>query len=123
MEEKYINLLLNKCVDFTSGILFITYNKEISNFIDKLCVKAKTLGIKEIYKEEIDPYETHEILKNSTIEEIKTKYQGKTIAIVAHRAPQLALEVITKNISWEEAIANDWRNTGDWQPGWEYIIK
>jgi broad specificity phosphatase PhoE len=57
------------------------------------------------------------------IEEIKTKYQGKTIAIVAHRAPQLALEVITKNISWEEAIANDWRNTGDWQPGWEYIIK
>ena len=57
------------------------------------------------------------------VEEIKTKYQGKTIAIVAHRAPQLALEVITKNISWEEAIANDWRNTGDWQPGWEYIIK
>lgn len=24
---------------------------------------------------------------------------------------------------WKEAIANDWRNTGDWQPGWEYIIK
>lgn len=57
------------------------------------------------------------------IEEIKENYAGKTIAIVAHRAPQLALEVITKNISWEEAIANDWRNTGDWQPGWEYIIK
>jgi len=57
------------------------------------------------------------------IEEIKENYTGKTIAIVAHRAPQLALEVITKNITWEEAIANDWRNTGDWQPGWEYIIK
>ena len=80
MEEKYINLLLNKCVDFTSGILFITYNKEISNFIDKLCVKAKTLGIKDIYKEEIDPYETHEILKNSTLEEIKNnKYFDSSI--------------------------------------------
>ena len=26
------------------------------------------------------------------------------------------------NISFEEAIKNDWRNTGDWQPGWEYDI-
>ena len=56
------------------------------------------------------------------INELKEKYDGKTIGIVAHRAPQLALEVITKNITWEEAIKNDWRNTGDWQPGWEYII-
>ena len=36
---------------------------------------------------------------------------------------QLALEVITKHISWETAINNDWRNTKSWQPGWEYIIK
>ena len=51
------------------------------------------------------------------------KYDNKTIAIVAHRAPQLALEVITKGVSWEEANTNDWRKTGAWQPGWEYIIK
>ena len=44
------------------------------------------------------------------------------LCIVAHRAPQLAIEVLTKNISFEEAIKNDWRNTGDWQPGWEYDI-
>ena len=50
-------------------------------------------------------------------------YDGKTIAIVAHRAPQLALEVISKNITWEEANKNDWRKTGDWQPGWTYEIK
>lgn len=56
------------------------------------------------------------------IDFVKQKYSGKTIGIVAHRAPQLALEVITKNISWKEAIKNDWRKTGDWQPGWEYII-
>ena len=54
---------------------------------------------------------------------LKENYKGKTIGIVAHRAPQLALEVITKNITWEEANQNDWRKTGNWQPGWEYIIK
>jgi hypothetical protein len=51
------------------------------------------------------------------------KYKNKTIGIIAHRAPQLAIEVITKNITWEEANKNDWRKTGDWQPGWEYIYK
>ena len=54
---------------------------------------------------------------------LKENYSSKTIAIVAHRAPQLALEVITKNITWEEAIENDWRKTGEWKPGWEYIIE
>ena len=49
-------------------------------------------------------------------------YNGKTIALVAHKAPQLALEVITKNISWKEAIENDWRKTKSWKPGWEYKI-
>ena len=49
-------------------------------------------------------------------------YDGKTVAVVAHKAPQLALEVITKNISWEEAIDKDWRKTKSWKPGWEYEI-
>ena len=53
---------------------------------------------------------------------LKENYQDKTVGIIAHRAPQLALEVITKNITWEEAIKNDWRKTGDWQPGWEYVV-
>lgn len=57
------------------------------------------------------------------VEFLKENYDGKTVGIVAHRAPQLALEVITKGISWEEANKNDWRKTGDWQPGWEYIIE
>lgn len=50
-------------------------------------------------------------------------YNGKTVALVAHRAPQLALEVITKNISWKEAIESDWRKTKNWQPGWRYEVK
>lgn len=50
-------------------------------------------------------------------------YDGKHIALVAHRAPQLALQVITQNITWEEALKNDWRKTKSWQPGWIYYIK
>ena len=50
-------------------------------------------------------------------------YDGKTVALVSHKAPQLALEVITKNINWKEAINNDWRKTKNWQPGWRYEIK
>ena len=49
-------------------------------------------------------------------------YNGKTVALVAHKAPQLALEVITKKISWEDAIEKDWRKTKAWQPGWIYEI-
>ena len=51
------------------------------------------------------------------------KYDGKTIALVAHKAPQLAFEVITKGITWSEAIDKDWRKTKSWQPGWTYIIE
>ncbi len=56
------------------------------------------------------------------VEFLKDNYNNKTVGIVAHRAPQLALEVITNNLSWEEAIENDWRKKKAWQPGWKYII-
>lgn len=49
-------------------------------------------------------------------------FAGKHIAIVAHQAPQLALDVILKGYTWEQAIENDWRKTGAWQAGWEYEI-
>lgn len=49
-------------------------------------------------------------------------YDGKHIAIVAHKAPQLAFQVITEGKSWKEAIDKDWRKTKSWQPGWEYHI-
>ena len=83
-----------------------------------------------IYEEHIEkPFPNGESLKDvekrigNFIEFLKDNYQGKTVGIVAHRAPQLALEVITKGISWEEANKNDWRKTKAWQPGWEYMIK
>lgn len=54
---------------------------------------------------------------------LKENFQNKNIAIVAHKAPQLALEVLLKNKTWEEAINTDWRKTKNWQPGWEYKVK
>ncbi len=49
-------------------------------------------------------------------------YDGKHIAIVAHKAPQLAFQVLTEGKTWEEAIDQDWRKIKAWQPGWTYII-
>lgn len=53
---------------------------------------------------------------------LKKRYDGKKVAIVAHKAPQLALEVLLNNKSWEQAFASDWRKTRKWQPGWEYVL-
>lgn len=50
-------------------------------------------------------------------------YNGKHVAIVAHKAPQLAFQVITENKTWEYVIEHDWRKTKSWKPGWEYLIK
>ena len=50
-------------------------------------------------------------------------HYGKHIAIVAHKSPQLALDVLLKGRTWEQAIEEDWRTKKEWQPGWEYWIK
>ncbi|MBI5803215.1 histidine phosphatase family protein [Candidatus Pacearchaeota archaeon] len=54
---------------------------------------------------------------------LKKKYDGRKIAIVSHKAPQLALDVLLKNKTWKEAFEEDWRKTKSWQPGWEYELK
>jgi len=54
---------------------------------------------------------------------LKKNYSGKTVAVVAHKAPQLALDVIVHGHSWEQAFANDWRKKKAWKPGWVYEIK
>ena len=45
-----------------------------------------------------------------------------SIAIVAHRFTQLALEVIIHEYDWQTALERDWRHTGEWQPGWKYDV-
>lgn len=54
---------------------------------------------------------------------VKRRYDGKHIAIVAHKAPQLALDVLLKDQTWDEAFASDWRRTQSWQPGWDYSVE
>lgn len=53
----------------------------------------------------------------------KHEYSGKNLGIIAHQAPQLAIEVLLKGKTWQRAIVEDWRINGNWQPGWEYFIK
>ena len=53
---------------------------------------------------------------------LKQNYDKKTVALVSHKAPQLALDVIINNKSWNQALKDDWRITKDWKPGWEYIL-
>jgi len=56
------------------------------------------------------------------LDEMQDRYDGKTIAIVAHKAPQLSLDVIIKEKSREQALAEDRRKTKSGQPGGGYEI-
>ncbi len=54
---------------------------------------------------------------------LRENYAGKHVAIVAHKAPQLCLDVILKDMTFEQAFANDWRKVKAWRAGWEYEVK
>src|SRR3990167_485717 len=54
---------------------------------------------------------------------IKANYNDKHVVLLAHQAPQLALDVLLKGKTWKQAIDEDWRKTKSWQPGWEYELK
>lgn len=56
------------------------------------------------------------------LEFLRQNYDGKNVAIVGHKAPQLSLDVLIKGKTWEQALAEDWRKTKSWQPGWEYSL-
>ncbi|MFH0836506.1 MAG: histidine phosphatase family protein [Candidatus Aenigmatarchaeota archaeon] len=83
-----------------------------------------------VYEDHItEPFPNGECLKDvekrikSLAIDLKKQYNGKRIALMAHKAPQLALEVVTNKKTWKQAISQDWRKTGKWQPGWEYLIE
>jgi len=69
-----------------------------------------------------ESYKDVEKRMGSFCEYLKINYNNKHIAILAHQAPQLALEVILNGKTWKEAIAEDWRNAKSWRPCWEYEI-
>jgi broad specificity phosphatase PhoE len=56
----------------------------------------------------------------SFLEEIWRDGRYKKIAIFSHQIPQLALEVITRGVTWQAALKDDWRRTKAFQYGWDY---
>lgn len=80
---------------------------------------------KEMHHKPFPDGESYDDVKNRIadfLEFLKANYDGKNVAIVAHKAPQLALDVLLKDMDWDEALANDWRKTKSWRPGWEYQV-
>jgi broad specificity phosphatase PhoE len=70
--------------------------------------------------------ESYDDVKNriaNFLEFLKKNYDSKHVALVGHKAPQLSLDVLLKGKIWEQALAEDWRKTRSWQPGWEYELK
>ena len=60
MEEKYIELLINKCTNLNNvRVLLINYSKEIQPFIDKLVAYAKKIGVNDIYLDCEDKYKIY----------------------------------------------------------------
>jgi broad specificity phosphatase PhoE len=77
------------------------------------------------FTQEFPNGESYEDVKTRMADFLKTlkeNYDGKSVAIVGHKAPQLALDVLLKGKSWEQALAEDWRKTKAWQPGWAYEL-
>ena len=71
---------------------------------------------------ESESYEDVKIRMADFLEFLRQNYDGKHVAIVSHKAPQLALDVLLKGKTWEQAFAEDWRKTKAWRPGWEYTL-
>ena len=98
MEEKYIKLLLEKCINFdNSKSLLINYDIINQNFVDKVVEYAKELGVTDIYLDKNDIKEEHNILRNISLEEIENhpyfndyiwdEYAKKGASFLILRAP------------------------------------
>jgi len=70
-----------------------------------------------------ESYEDVKVRIKSFLDFLKKNYNSKHVAIVAHKAPQLALDVLLKGKTWEQAFADDWRKKKAWQPGWDYVVE
>ena len=71
LEEKYIDLLLKRCINFKkSSSLFISYKMDNRDFVNKLVDKAYKMGVDDIYLEEENIYVRHDILKNINVDDI-----------------------------------------------------
>lgn len=69
-----------------------------------------------------ESYTDVEARMSAFLDHLKHHIAKPHVAIVAHKAPQLALDVLLKNKTWEQAIDEDWRKEKKWQPGWRYML-
>ncbi len=86
---------------------------------------VEPLQEKEMHYKPFPGGESYEDVKNRVadfLEFLKANYDGKHVALVGHKAPQLSLNVLLKGMTWDEALASDWRKTKSWKPGWEYQL-
>ena len=72
MREKYIKLLLEKCINFdNSKSLFISYDIINQDFIDSVVEYAKKIGVTDIYLDKHNLSEEHDLLNQISLEEIE----------------------------------------------------
>ncbi len=93
-----------------------TYNGGLSEVVEPL----QEIKITEQFPEG-ESYEDVKRRISDFLDFLKKNYDGKKVAIVAHKAPQLSLDVLLRGKTWEQAFAEDWRKTKAWRPGWEYV--
>jgi broad specificity phosphatase PhoE len=91
------------------------FNGEDSDIVEPLQEKSINVPMSNG-----ESYEDVKARISDFLDSIRQEYDGKHIAIVAHKAPQLALDVLLKGMTWDEAFANDWRKQKAWKPGWKY---
>lgn len=114
----------------SAAILFATRKNEIR--VDQRLrecnygIYTKKPNMEIVYQEHINsPFPNGESLLDvemrirSFLKELQLN-NCKKVALVSHRIPQLALDVIISKISWKDAIEKDWRLRGQWKPGWNY---
>ncbi len=74
LEKKYIDLLLKRCINFNnSKSLFISFEKSDKGsccFVDHLVLRAKEMGINDVYIFDVALPLKHDVLKQITIDQI-----------------------------------------------------
>ena len=94
------------------------YNGQPSNIVEPLQEKMITERFPDG-----ESYEDVQARIADFLNFLKKSYDGKNVAVVSHRAPQLAFDVLLDGKTWQGAFNEDWRKTKSWQSGWEYELK
>lgn len=73
LEDKYIDLLLNRCINFETSkslLIYVDLNEHLE-FAERVKEKANQMGIFDVSITSNDAYEIHEYLKNTDVSDIE----------------------------------------------------